>query len=137
VVLDVGCGSGYSACIFGHLANSVIALEENAKLADAAEAAVGQSGVSNVAVVRGPLAQGWAAEAPYDLIFIGGAVEVIPETIANQIREGGRLIAVEGQGGSAVAKRWLKQDGRLSGQRLFNCALPSMPGFEKKPEFVF
>jgi len=137
VVLDVGCGSGYSACIFGHLANSVIALEENAALADAAEAAIAESTISNVAVVRGPLVDGWAAEAPFDLVFIGGAIGVIPEAIANQIRDGGRLIAVEGQGGAAVAKQWLKQDGRLVGRRLFNCALPAMPGFAKKPEFVF
>jgi protein-L-isoaspartate(D-aspartate) O-methyltransferase len=137
VVLDIGCASGYSACVLGRLAGSVIALEEDGELAENAEAAILATETENVAIVRGPLAAGWAAEAPYDLVFIGGSIEIIPDAIGDQIREGGRLIAVQGQGGAAVARLWLKQDGSLVARRLFNCALPAMPGFARKAEFVF
>ena len=137
IVLDIGCASGYSSCILGHLAASVIALEEDADLAKAAEAAITETEAENVAVVAAPLAEGWANEAPYDLVFIAGAVEVIPDAIRGQVRDGGRLVAVEGHGGSAVARIWLKQGEALTGRPLFNCALPALPGFARKPEFVF
>jgi protein-L-isoaspartate(D-aspartate) O-methyltransferase len=137
VVLDLGCASGYSSFVLGRLAASVIALEEDADLARAAETALSETGAGNVAVVRGTLTEGWPKEAPYDLIFVGGAIEVIPQAIADQVREGGRLVAVEGHGGAGVARLWLKQGDRLIGRPLFNCALPPIPGFARKPEFVF
>lgn len=89
--LVVGAATGYSAAVLAGLVAHVVALEEQAELVRHARAAL--AGIENVAVVEGPLAEGWADGAPYDLILIDGAVEVIPAAIHQQLTDGGRLAA--------------------------------------------
>ena len=72
-VLDVGCGTGYSAALLSRLARSVVALESDPALAEAARSTLSSLGCQNVTVVAGPLPQGQAAKAPYNVIFIGGS----------------------------------------------------------------
>ena len=96
-VLDVGCATGYSSAVLARLARAVVALEEDAALARQAAENLQASGASNVRVVTGPLPQGWPAEAPYDVIFVNGAIEIEPQALARQMREGGRLVAVKGR----------------------------------------
>ena len=76
---DIGCTTGYSAAIVARLAGSVLALEEDAPLADRAANILSTLGHTNVEVVYGPLTAGWAAGAPYDVILIDGAIEVLPD----------------------------------------------------------
>lgn len=137
VVLDVGCGTGYSSAVLSLLAGSVLALENDAALADRAGSLLGSLGYDNVAVVQGPLRDGFAGEAPYDVIVIEGAVDEIPEALFAQMREGGRLVAVEGVGNAGVAKLYVKNDGIVTGRRAFNAAVKPLPGFEKTPVFEF
>ena len=54
-------------------------------------------GVTNVEVVRGPLTAGWPAGAPYDVILIEGAIEVMPDSFRSQLKDGGRLVCVRGR----------------------------------------
>ena len=77
-VLDVGCASGYSAAVLGKLAGRVVALEEDAAMAQGARETLAQAGAGNVAVASGSLAAGWAKDAPYDVIMLEGAAEVGP-----------------------------------------------------------
>ena len=65
-------------------------------------------------VVTGPLAAGYASEAPYDVIFVGGSVEQVPEALLAQLKEGGRLVAVEGRGNAGVARVFLKSGGDVT-----------------------
>lgn len=135
VVLDVGCGTGYSSAILARLAGAVIALEEDPSLADAAQANLERLDYHGVAVVRGPLASGYKAEAPYDVILLEGAVEQVPTALLDQLKDGGRLIAVEGSGNAAVAKVYLKAGTAISARRAFNAAVRPLPGFETVREF--
>ncbi|MCB1460859.1 MAG: protein-L-isoaspartate O-methyltransferase [Nitratireductor sp.] len=135
VVLVVGCGSGYGAAIVSLMASSVVALESDAGLAAFATSKLGELGYGNVAVVEGDLAAGCAAEAPYELILVDGAIGQVPSALADQLKEGGRLVAVEGSGNSASARIWVREDGRLSSRHLFNCSLAPLPGLQKEPEF--
>lgn len=137
VVLDVGCGTGYSSAVLSLLAGSVIALENDPALADRAGSLLGSLGYDNVAVVQGVLRDGFAGEAPYDVIVIEGAVGEIPEALFAQLREGGRLVVVEGVGNAGVAKLYVKNDGIVTGRRGFNAAVKPLPGFEKTPVFEF
>lgn len=137
VVLDVGCGVGYSAAVLSRLAGSVIALEEDAAMADLAQSMLEKHGYHTVAVVKGPLAAGFAAEAPYDVIVLEGAVETVPQGLFDQLKDGGRLVAVEGAGNSGVAKVYLKAGDVTSGRRVFNAAVKPLPGFERAREFEF
>ncbi len=136
-VLDVGTGTGYSAAVLSRLAKSVIALESDAALADQAKSTLAQMGCGNVSVVRGPLPRGHAAGAPYDVIFVGGYVEEVPEALVSQLAEGGRLVVVEGAGNAGVARLYLKSDGVVTGRRSFNAAVKPLPGFERESTFEF
>jgi protein-L-isoaspartate(D-aspartate) O-methyltransferase len=86
--LVIGAATGYSAAVLARLVASVIALEEDAELAAFAKAALDGTGVE---LVKGPLAKGHAAGAPYDFILIDGAVEHLPQAIADQVADGGEV----------------------------------------------
>ena len=137
MVLDVGCGTGYSAALLSRIARSVVALESDVALADAAKATLSSLGCNNVAVVNGPLPQGHAGGAPYNVIFVGGSVEEVPEALLNQLAEDGRLVAVEGRGNSGVARLFFKAGGVVTGRRAFNAAIKPLPGFERMHAFQF
>jgi protein-L-isoaspartate(D-aspartate) O-methyltransferase len=137
LVLDIGCGSGYSTAILSRLANMVVALECDRALARAAGAAIADLSIDNALVVEGPLEQGWPAQAPYNLIVLGGAAERIPETILGQLAEGGRLVGVEMREGVGRAVLYLRNRGVISGRPLFDAAVPVLPGLAAEPSFVF
>lgn len=137
VLLDVGCATGYSSAVLSRLVSSVVALEEDPVLADGAGETLSRLGFDNVAVVSGPLAAGWAQEAPYDVIFVGGAVDFVPEALLEQLRDGGRLVTVVGEGGGGFASLYVKGPGGVTGRRAFNAAVRALPGFRKAAEFAF
>lgn len=136
-VLDIGCGTGYSAAVLANLAASVVALESDSVLAGRARAALEELGITDVELVVGPLAEGHAARAPYDVILVGGAVDAIPETLFAQLKERGRLVAVEGHGNAGVARIYVKDNGVVTGRRAFNAAVRPLPGFERIEAFEF
>src|SRR5262249_13737821 len=112
-----------------------VALESDSALAERARAALAGSG--NVAVIVGNLTEGHATAAPYDVIVIEGAVETLPEPLLSQLREGGRLVAVEGHGNAGVARLYVKSGLTVTGRRAFNAAVKPLPGFERTPAFEF
>lgn len=137
VVLEVGCGSGYASAILSRLAGSVVALESDAELAATAAETLSRLGCDNVAVVTGALEKGYADEAPYDAIFVHGAVEFVPDALCAQLRDGGRLVVVEGHGNASQARLYVKEGGRTSQRSVFNTCVKPLPGFSKAREFVF
>ncbi|WP_422370252.1 protein-L-isoaspartate O-methyltransferase family protein [Hoeflea sp.] len=137
VVLEIGCAEGYAAALLSLLAGSVVAVESDGALADAASTRLSANGYDNVAVVTGDLEAGYASEAPYDIIFFNGAVETVPEAIIEQLREGGRLVVAIGSGNSAQAQVMVKEGGVVSGRPVFNLSIKPLPGFRKAEEFVF
>ncbi len=136
-VLDVGCGTGYSAALLARLAGQVVAQDEDAALVRRAAAALGTAGVTNVKVVSGPLAQGCPAEGPYDVILLEGATEIVPEPLLRQLRNGGRLACVMGSGPGGKAMLYRAIDGEFSGRAAFEANAALLPGFAKQPQFVF
>ena len=137
IVLDVGCATGYSTAILSQLCNSVVALECDSELVERASRSLTELGYDNAVVVEGPLEKGYASEGPYDAIFIGGAVEFLPDVYATQLKEGGKLVYVEGFGNAATAKLCVREGDVLSGRTAFNCAVRQLPGFAREEEFIF
>ena len=137
VVLDVGCGTGYSSAIFSELAGSVIGLESDSALSTVATARLQELGHDNVVIVSGELNAGYPSEAPYDVIFLEGAVDFVPEVLFNQLKEGGRLVVVEGRGNAGIARLYVKESGVASGRGVFNTAVRPLPGFERIEQFEF
>lgn len=137
VVLVIGSAEGYAAAIVSLLAGSVVALESDEALAASATSTLSSLGYDNVAVVTGALQEGYASEAPFDLIFLNGSAEEIPASLLSQLRDGGRLVAVVGNGHSARATVISREGQNYSTVRYFNAAIQLLPGFAKAPEFVF
>ena len=137
LVLDIGCGSGYSAAVIAGLANFVVALDSDAGLAAQAKENLAALGIDNAKVVIGPLDAGHPSEGPYDVIFIDGAVEVIPAALFGQLKEGGRLAAVVGYGRAATAMLFTKSDDQIGRRTAFNADVRPLPGFRRPEAFVF
>ena len=96
-VLEIGTGSGYMAALLAHRAAKVTTVEINPETAELAKKNLANAGVHNVTVETGNGAQGWEKGAPYDVIVISGALEVLPEAILKQVKVGGRIAAIVGQ----------------------------------------
>ena len=135
-VLDVGCGTGYSSALLARLAGSVVALEEDKDLAGFARRVLREL-APQVEVVEGLLKTGWPAAGPYDVIVLYGAAEIVPEPLFAQLKDGGRLVGIEGEGPATQARIYCSIRGEISGRSITEAAAPLLPGFARPPEFVF
>jgi protein-L-isoaspartate(D-aspartate) O-methyltransferase len=136
-VLDVACASGYSTAVLARLAAAVVGLEVDPSLAENARKALAVLDVANATIVQGPLAAGWPQNAPYDVIFVNGGVETVPEALMRQLAEGGRLICIRGEGPVGKATLVRVVHGETSERVVFDAAGPPLPGFARPPAFVF
>jgi len=134
-VLDAGCATGYGAAVLAHIGAQVIALEEDASLAKAAGTAL--ASLANVSVVNGALAGGWPKGAPYDVVVLEGATEVVPQTLGSQLKDGGRLVCILGSGPGSKAMLYRRSGAELAGLPVFDAAAELLPGFAKTPVFAF
>jgi protein-L-isoaspartate(D-aspartate) O-methyltransferase len=141
-VLDVAAGTGYSTALLAGLAGEITALESDLVLASQIATNLHACHIDQLHVVVGPLAQGAAKHAPYDVIFVNGAVEAQLESLFQQLSEGGRLVAIQrndenlpGRGSKAV--RFEKIAGEISVRYLFDASAALLAEFQKKPQFVF
>ncbi|MGV8996084.1 MAG: protein-L-isoaspartate O-methyltransferase family protein [Parvibaculaceae bacterium] len=132
-ILDIGCATGYSTAVLARMAARVVAVEENAELAEAATKAL--AGVATV--VTGPLAEGAASHGPYNIIFLNGSVPAKPEKLCAQLAEGGRLVAVVGEGLIGQATVYVKASDSVTCRTVFDTPAQPLPGFEIAKTFVF
>jgi protein-L-isoaspartate(D-aspartate) O-methyltransferase len=136
LVLDVGCGLGYSAAVIARLAETVVAVEEDDTLAVEAQRLLSEEGVDNAIVVQGRLAEGASRSAPYDVITIEGGVEVVPDAILAQVKDGGRIGAIFMEGAVGTARIGYKNAGNVTWRSVFNAAAPILPGFRAERGFT-
>ncbi len=138
-VLNVACGTGYSAAVMAQLAAQVVALDSVQAKASAATANLLKAGVGNASVVLSYLAGGFEKNAPYQAILVEGSVDAVPQALFDQLAEGGRLVAVmqvpEGRG-LGHACLWTKTAAGLSQTSLFDATVPVLPEFARKPAFA-
>ena len=132
--LIVGAATGYSAALLAGLVADVVALDEDAALTAKARAA---SLPANVTVVDGPLADGWAAGAPYDLIFIDGAIEQVPQALIDQLADGGRLAAAVIERGVSRLSIGRKAGGGFGMIAFADAEAAPLPGFARPAAFTF
>lgn len=137
-VLDVGCATGYSSALLAGLSADVTALEEDEELARAASSALRSvTKLGRLSGAVGPLKQGAPQHAPYDVIFVNGAVEEIPQAWVDQLKEGGRLGVILNGGPVGKANFCVRKSGTLGKRVVFDATVPVLPGFERTRSFVF
>ncbi|GJD32475.1 Protein-L-isoaspartate O-methyltransferase [Methylobacterium adhaesivum] len=134
-VLDVGTGYGYATAILRQLGAEVVATESSAVLAAGARERL--AGLSNIAVVEAPLEAGAPAQAPYDGILVNGRVEMRPQTLLEQLKEGGRLVCVLGPARAAKATLFVRTGDAFGARPLFDATLPALGAFATEGGFAF
>ena len=141
VVLDVGAATGYSAAVLAKLARAVLALESDDRLAREARRVLADLKLDNVSVVTSDLPGGHPQDGPYDAILIEGALAEVPRALLEQLKDGGRLVAIvlstPAQGSLCKAVVWRRHYGTLGEKSAFDAAAPVLSGFEKAMEFAF
>lgn len=136
VVLDLGCGLGYSTAVLARMAEFVVGVESDAARAEEAQALLSSGGTDNAAVMAGALAQGAAKSGPYDAIIIEGAVEELPAALLNQLKIGGRIVALFVTGALGEVRLGRKTDAGLNWRPVFNGGAPLIAEFAAKAEFA-
>ncbi|GHF67628.1 protein-L-isoaspartate O-methyltransferase family protein [Seohaeicola zhoushanensis] len=136
LVLDVGCGFGYSSAVVARMAQAVVGVEEDESMAEEATALLSEAGADNVIVHTGPLAAGAAEHGPYDVILVQGGVGELPEALVAQLKDGGRIACLFMEGALGAVKIGHKAGGVVSWRFSFNAGAPVLPGFERKTAFA-
>jgi protein-L-isoaspartate(D-aspartate) O-methyltransferase len=136
MVLDLGCGLGYSTAVVARLAEAVVAIEDDEDMAAEAQRRLSAEGVDNAAVLQGDLAAGAAKHGPYDAIILQGAVETVPDAVLAQLKDGGRIGCVFMEGALGVARIGHKSAQGVTWRYAFNASAPVLNGFQKAAEFA-
>ncbi len=140
-VLEIGTGSGFMAALLAHRAQQVTSLECRPELAAAARVNLRNNGVDNVTVLdvtAAAGAQGLPAEAPFDAIVLSGSVAEVPQALLQQLKAGGRLVAIVGEEPVMRARLYTRSsDAAFSQADLFDTVVPRLEGFAEPSRFSF
>ncbi len=137
-VLEIGAGSGFMAALLAHRAQSVITLECVPALARMAADNLKRAGVLNASVREMDGARGLASEAPFDVILLSGSVPEVPQVLLDQLKVGGRLLAIVGQEPVMHALRITRlSDTTLQTDSLFDTVAPRLHGVAEPTRFAF
>ncbi|MCK5744615.1 MAG: protein-L-isoaspartate O-methyltransferase, partial [Oricola sp.] len=136
--LTVAAGAGYSTAVLARLVDMVVAVEGDEALAAAAQDNLTKLGVSNAAVLQVPHEAGAADQGPYDLIFIDGVIEKRPDALLQQLKDGGRLAAIQRIGGVSRGVLYRRSGDAFACVEKFDASAKTvLPGFAAEKTFVF
>ncbi len=136
LVLDLAPGLGYSTAVIARMSAAVIAIEAEEAMATEAADTLSSLDIDNAMVRQGEPAAGDPAHGPFDAIFINGGIGVPPEALLDQLKDGGRLVAITMDGPHGRAKAYVRSGDKFGPRRLFDASAPIIPGFEKVAEFA-
>lgn len=137
LVLELAPATGYSTALISKMAEAVIAIEPDETLAAQAQQSLARLEVDNAVVSAGDPAVGDAAHAPFDVILVNGAVTTLPEALTDQLRDGGRLVAIFAEDGRSQCRVLTRSGAGLSERYMFDAAAPVLAGFDRPAAFSF
>jgi protein-L-isoaspartate(D-aspartate) O-methyltransferase len=136
-VLVVGCASGYTAAVVAKLAGTVTATESDSAQAAKAGDVLARLGFANATVRTAAAIEGDEASAPYNVIVLAGATEIVPDRLYRQLKDGGRLVGVFAMSRPQRAMIVTHSHADFGDRALFDAAVPVLAGLERPPAFVF
>ncbi|HOE43220.1 MAG TPA: protein-L-isoaspartate O-methyltransferase [Rhodoferax sp.] len=137
-VLEIGTGSGFMTALLAHQAQRVVSLEINAELADQARANLQKAGVHNAEVRQADGSVSTCAEAPFDVIVLGGSVAEVPATLLAQLKVGGRLVGIVGDEPIMHAQVITRtSDSNFKSDEKWDDNAPRLLNFPQPPAFQF
>ncbi len=134
-VLLIGAATGYIAAVLSEIVGSVVAVESDPALLAIARTAL--KGVGNVELVEGPMQDGHAAAAPYDVLIVDGAIESVPDALIAQVRPDGRVTAGIAERGLTRLASGRKTDGGFALVAFVDVECVVLPGFATPKPFQF
>jgi protein-L-isoaspartate(D-aspartate) O-methyltransferase len=128
-VLEIGTGSGYQAAILARLFERVYTIEIVPELARQAAVLLKGMGFDNVEVRHGDGYRGWPEKAPFDRIIVTAAPPELPQTLVDQLKPGGILVAPVGRADQDLIVLRKKADGRIEKKAVLPVIfVPMVPG---------
>jgi protein-L-isoaspartate(D-aspartate) O-methyltransferase len=134
-VLLIGSATGYAAALLARLGCTVVAVEERADFAERARALLADRG--NVDVESGALVAGAPGKGPYDLLFIDGAVEELPDALVDQLKVGGRAVFARAERGVTRLCIGTRTAGGFGARAFVDSEAVPLPGFARPKSFTF
>ena len=137
-ILEVGTGSGYVTALLAKLGGQVVSVELIKEFSQAATRKLAGHGLQNVQLLSGDGAEGWPAQAPYDVILLTGSVPVLSAAFQQQLAIGGRLLAVVGESPVMTAYLITRVSERaFNSVGLFETSIPPLRNVRQPQRFVF
>ena len=137
LVLDIGCGLGYSTAVLAALAGTVVALESDPAFVESANTVLQNQNIDNAVVVEGNHAEGQPKQGPFNVIFIGGMVDEVPHSLLEQLDVNGRLVCVSIYDNASRGIIISRHGDSFSVNAALDVTAPKMLGFEKEEQFSF
>ncbi len=135
--LEIAGATGYGAAVLAACCAEAISLDPDPSLSFAASAALEAAGIGNATTASTPATAGWADGAPYDVILLNGAAEIVPEAWFEQLKPGGRLAVIVRQGAAGEARIYTRSGANTAYRVVFDAFPPVAPGLERPATFAF
>ena len=137
-VLEIGTGSGYLTALLADRSHHVVSLEINPELHAQAKANLQSAGITNADLRMADGSAGASDAGPFDAIVLGGSVFEVPQTLLDQLKVGGRLIAIVGDEPVMQATLYTRTSAGVWDHRvLWDTAAPRLLGFTQPSRFHF
>lgn len=134
-VLEIACGLGYASAVMAELGATVVAVESDGALAAAARERL--AGWPGAKVLDAPLNQGAPGDAPFDAILINGAIETMPDGLLDQLKDSGRLVAIESGAGSSRVILHTRAGASFGKREILDVSAPVLSAFHRDSTFIF
>lgn len=135
--LEIAGATAYGAAVLGACCAEVYSLDMDSTLSFAGRAALESAGLTNVKTVSTDISAGWADAAPYHVMFLNGASEIVPDAWLRQLADGGRLGVIVRQGPAGRARIYTRSGGSIAYRIAFDAAPPVTPSLAQSPSFRF
>lgn len=137
-VLEIGSGSGFMATLLAHRAQQVVSIEIRPELVSLARENLRRAGIMNAEVRQGNGALPEMQQGPWDGIVLSGSVAEVPQALLQQLKVGGRLVAVVGNEPVMRATRWTRLNERdFRTEVVFDVNVARLDGFGEPSRFHF